>query len=146
MSAETTLAVQRGTGGDLDELFASLAPLAPLFDGPAPRPAPAALATPAVRRDRGGDWRNRAWCADDVVLHEARVSRDAFTADDHEPRERAAAVCEGCPVLDECYRTALAISVSYGAWGVWGGVDFSNRSATWRRRRREALAAQDGAR
>jgi glutamate/tyrosine decarboxylase-like PLP-dependent enzyme len=41
---------------------------------------------------------------------------DRFTSDDLQELEKAAAECEGCPVLDEC-RAAGTRQV----WGVWGG-------------------------
>lgn len=127
-----------------------LIPLEDLFDDVAPspnrnRPLRSALElteTPSVSPARvahvdDSDWRHRARCTDDQALDEARLDHDSFTADTERERTRAAAFCHACPVREQCYRTALAVSTS--PWGVWGGVDFSGRSATWRARRRAEI-------
>jgi WhiB family redox-sensing transcriptional regulator len=53
----------------------------------------------------------------------ARVSREA----------RAKQVCQGCPVLEQCRRHALAVEEPYG---VWGGLSESERDEIVRGRTR----------
>ena len=53
----------------------------------------------------------------------ARASREA----------RAKAVCERCPVIEECRRHALAVQEPYG---IWGGLSESERDHLLDRRTR----------
>ncbi|MEV7344742.1 WhiB family transcriptional regulator [Streptomyces sp. NPDC093544] len=47
----------------------------------------------------------------------------------------AKAVCEGCPVRDECLKWALETGQSIG---VWGGTSEAERRSLWRRAARRS--------
>jgi WhiB family redox-sensing transcriptional regulator len=53
---------------------------------------------------------------------------------------RAKAVCQHCPVLEQCRRHALAVQEPYG---IWGGLSESEREAIIRSRKRQ-LALSPG--
>ena len=55
--------------------------------------------------------------------------------------ERAKAVCDGCPVRDQCLEWSLATAQDAG---VWGGLDEDERRAIRRRRRRTVSLASVG--
>jgi WhiB family redox-sensing transcriptional regulator len=58
---------------------------------------------------------------------------------DRERREAAAkSICATCPVRARCLDHALVAAERYG---VWGGLDETERAAEARRRRRAAAAA-----
>jgi WhiB family redox-sensing transcriptional regulator len=46
--------------------------------------------------------------------------------------DRAKAICQGCPVLEQCRRHALAAREPYG---VWGGLTEEERRELWTDRR-----------
>jgi WhiB family transcriptional regulator, redox-sensing transcriptional regulator len=54
---------------------------------------------------------------------------------------RAKAVCDGCPVLDECLEWSLATAQDAG---VWGGLDEDERRELRRHRRRAATLSTVG--
>ena len=62
-----------------------------------------------------------------VALHErvgrptpCRTDPEPFTAENMRERERAAAMCGGCPLRELCRDYAAEAGEP---WGVWGGVD-----------------------
>ena len=84
-------------------------------------PAPA---NPAVRT-----WRNQAAC----LTHDDRL----FFSFDQADRLRAAEICAGCQVKQECLEFALNFRPAITA-GVWGGQDLWERKALKRRLQRQA--------
>ncbi len=68
------------------------------------------------------EWHNRAAC---------KGGTDLFFSYDEEKVARARAICEGCPVRQECLLTALADRKLYG---VWGGTTEAERRRFHRRR------------
>lgn len=61
------------------------------------------------------------------VLTPCQRDRAAFTSDDPGERAKAAEACSTCPVLARCRTYAEAQGES---WGVWGGIDRSDRRAS----------------
>jgi len=56
---------------------------------------------------------------------------EAFFSYDEETVAHARAICEGCPVRQECLQTALA---DRNLFGVWGGTTEAERRRLRRRR------------
>ncbi len=79
--------------------------------------------------DRGDvrAWRRRAACR-------GLASGIFYPASDEEATE-AKAVCDGCPVREECLAYALAAREKHG---VWGGLTERERARLLRRRHRAA--------
>jgi len=53
---------------------------------------------------------------------------------------RAKAICEGCPVLEQCRRHALSVEEPYGIWGGLGETE--RREFLLRQRRAQKKQAQ----
>jgi WhiB family transcriptional regulator, redox-sensing transcriptional regulator len=73
-------------------------------------------------------WQARAACRgiDSAVFFNAERERGAAkTLRD----ARAKRICEGCPVVEDCRRHALAVHEPYG---VWGGMTVDERRAALR--------------
>jgi WhiB family transcriptional regulator, redox-sensing transcriptional regulator len=68
------------------------------------------------------EWRKWAAC---------RGVPELFFSYDEERVAHARAICDGCPVRQECLQTALADRRLYG---VWGGTTEAQREAIRRRR------------
>ena len=68
------------------------------------------------------EWRKRAAC---------RGATEPFFSYDEERVAHARAICEGCPVREECLQTALA---DRSLHGVWGGTTQEQRERIRRRR------------
>jgi WhiB family redox-sensing transcriptional regulator len=68
------------------------------------------------------EWHDRAACKGET---------ESFFSYDEERVEHALAICEDCPVRQECLQTALADPNLYG---VWGGTTHAERRRLHRRR------------
>lgn len=77
-----------------------------------------------------GPWKDQAACLD--------ADPDLFVGDDVTPieRERAVAICHGCPVREECLAYALDTRQMFG---IWGGLDERQRRAVVERLARRAV-------
>jgi WhiB family transcriptional regulator, redox-sensing transcriptional regulator len=85
-------------------------------------------ATPFPTSDElAADWRADAACRE--------IDIDVFFAVDETRQREAIAVCETCPVRQECLEYAITAREQYG---VWGGVREQDRKRLVRARRREA--------
>lgn len=75
----------------------------------------------------GGDWRERAAClnVDLAVFFPHRPSRIPA---ERERLETARAVCDGCPVWEQCLEAMLAIPATYDRDGVFAGLTARERS------------------
>jgi len=75
---------------------------------------------------------NVAWKTDGLCANLSQTDPkmwDRFFADTALERRPARNLCEGCPVREECLRSALERKE---IWGVWGGLDESEiRRALW---------------
>jgi WhiB family redox-sensing transcriptional regulator len=71
------------------------------------------------------DWQMRAACRnlDSSMFFHPENERGQAKADRD---RRAKAICNACPVIEQCRRHALAVHEPYG---VWGGLTVSERNA-----------------
>jgi len=77
-------------------------------------------------------WRAEAACVGsdvEIWFDTHRIDGGPLRAD---RTERALAICDVCPVVDECLDHALAAPED---WGVWGGRTEQQRASLKRRRR-----------
>jgi WhiB family redox-sensing transcriptional regulator len=90
-----------------------------------------ALPTPGAASDVLGDWILRAACAkaDPEIFFPASDGCDA----------EAKALCASCPVRPDCLEYSLATGPN---WGVWGGLNETERESLARRRKRERQRAR----
>ncbi|WP_245617695.1 WhiB family transcriptional regulator [Nitriliruptor alkaliphilus] len=77
--------------------------------------------------DALADWRADAACRE--------IDVEVFFAIDEAAQREAIAVCETCPVRQECLEHAVANREQYG---VWGGLREQDRKRLVRARRRDA--------
>lgn len=78
----------------------------------------------------------RAWLAD-AKCRDLATTPDMYpNALDAEAVEEAKTFCGGCPVRNECLREALTRGERYG---IWGGLDFTERTSVKRHRSRQSL-------
>lgn len=69
-------------------------------------------------------WYRDASCA------ESDVNKEWFHSTDPRHVKFAKAVCQGCPVIEECLEYALSAP---DQWGVWGGLSERERRTILRR-------------
>jgi len=81
-----------------------------------------------LQQDETVDWTKEAACAE--------TDPEAFFPENMYFAKEAIAVCNTCPVMDKCLNEALSME---NPSGVWGGVDFTVRSRTSRKRINEAI-------
>lgn len=91
-----------------------------------------------ARSDWRGGWQYRAACrGEDTGLFFPPHAQE--TADERRGREvLAKTICAGCDVRVDCLEYALRTQEPYG---VWGGLNESERRSVLRERRRQELAA-----
>lgn len=80
----------------------------------------------------GGGWQERAACRDADI--------DLFFSLDEDDQRRALEFCQGCPVRRECLEHAVQEREMYG---IWGGMQESERRAIIRDLRRREREERD---
>jgi WhiB family transcriptional regulator, redox-sensing transcriptional regulator len=74
-----------------------------------------------------GTWQDQAACTD--------ADADLFFSLDEEDQREALALCDSCPVRNECLEYAV---VNREHYGIWGGVREQDRRRLTRERRQAA--------
>lgn len=82
------------------------------------------LAAPEI-----GAWKDDAACNG--------IDPDLFFSSDDKAQRRALELCKACPVREECLRWAVEHREMYG---IWGGMEESDRRSLIRERRRQREA------
>jgi len=89
-------------------------------------PRPLATAIPSTTSAAMGEWVRQAACAG--------ANPETFFPASGEGDVTAKAMCAGCPVRPDCLEYSLRTGPH---WGVWGGLNDTERVALARRRKRE---------
>lgn len=74
--------------------------------------------TPKAR----GAWEELCRLQDENPIYPCSGNPDLYTDSDFLSEDEAEQICYGCPLLQACYKFAIANNEQHG---VWGGINFS---------------------